>query len=485
MKTGKGTLLVKNAILTYGLMLAHGIYAQTYTTLHNFTVGAGGSSPDDGLLLSGNTLFGTAYFEALDNRSAVIRGTVFAMSTDGTAFTNLHTFPPYDEMTPTNSEGNGPIAGLTLAGSRLYGTTVAGGNFGNGTVFAINTDGTGFTVLHDFNSSTEGSDVRGRLVLSGDRLYGTAGAGGSAGSGTVFALSTNGTGFTVLHTFTGGNDGASPYGTLTLSGNTLYGTTSFGLVAPVSGTVFSLSVDGTGFKVLHTFTTSPTNSDGTALLAGLIVCGNTLYGSASRGGSGGNGTVFAMNTDGTGFTILHNFTATPRQSPGPGSLPATNSDGAFPHGELILSNNTLYGAAYGGGSWARGTVFAIKTDGTGFTVLHNFNASSDGGAPNGGLVLSGNTLYGTAPAGGSSADGTIFGISFSPEPTIIPSGPNVIVSWPTNYAGFDYTGYAVQTTTNLASAIWTTNFSTPVVVNGRNTVINPISGTQQFFRLSQ
>jgi hypothetical protein len=69
--------------------------------------------------------------------------------------------------------------------------------------------------------------------------------------------------------------------------------------------------------------------------------------------------------------------------------------------------------------------------------------------------------------------------------TIIPSATNLILTWPTNYAGFDYTGYTLQSTTNLGSPVWTTNSPTPVVVNGQNTVTNPISGTQEFYRLSQ
>jgi uncharacterized repeat protein (TIGR03803 family) len=272
----------------------------------------------------------------------------------------------------------------------------------------------------------------------------------------------------------------------------MYGTATFGGVAPGNGTVFALNVDGTGFKVLHSFTTPgfagvsfPTNSDGADPRGGPILSGNTLYGLAAGGGSGGSGTVYALNTDGTGFTILHNFTATPRPSPAGGSsLPITNNDGSLPNGELILFNNTLYGTAGGGGSWGQGTVFAINTDGTSFILLHTFKASSDGWGPNGSLILSGNTLYGTAPFGGSSGDGTVFSISFSPQPTIIPSGSNVLLSWPTNYAGFDYSGYALQSTTNLASASWTTSFS-PVVINGRKTVTNSISEAQQFFRLSQ
>src|SRR5436190_22863401 len=58
-------------------------------------------------------------------------------------FTTLHSFSG-------GSDGWGPQAGLILFGNMLYGTTVTGGNPGAGTVFALNTDGTDFTDLHGF-----------------------------------------------------------------------------------------------------------------------------------------------------------------------------------------------------------------------------------------------------------------------------------------------------------------------------------------------
>jgi len=170
---------------------------------------------------------------------------------------------------------------------------------------------------------------------------------------------------------------------------------------------------------------------------------------------------------------------------------------------LILSGNTLYGTtAFGGGSDAptplgtdsraegSGTVFALNTDGTGFTTLHSFTLTSpytngDGANPSGGLVLSGNTLYGTTGVGGRYGSGTVFSILMQPQLTIIPSGPNLVLTWPTNYAGFDYTRYALQSTTSLASPVWNTNLPAPVVVNGLNTVTNPISDALLFYRLVQ
>jgi uncharacterized repeat protein (TIGR03803 family) len=256
---------------------------------------------------------------------------------------------------------------------------------------------------------------------------------------------------------------------LILSTNTLYGTTFYGGTSG-KGTVFAVNTDGTGFTNLHSFTAtypSQTNSDGVLPYAGLVLSGNTLYGTAIDGGTSGLGTVFAVNTDGTGFTNLHTFTG--------------RSDGAFPYGGLNLSGNTLYGTTFRGGSEDNGTVFAVNTDGTGFTNLHSFVAG-DGASPYAGLILSSNTLYGTACYGGGFRNGTVFSLLLPPpQLTIIPSTANVMLTWPTNA-----TGFTLQSTTNLgSSAIWTTNLPSPVVVNGQNTVTTPISGTQQFFRLSQ
>jgi len=80
----------------------------------------------------------------------------------------------------------------------------------------------------------------------------------------------------------------------------------------------------------------------------------------------------------------------------------------------------------------------------------------------------------------------VFSIPLRPQLTITPSGLNLILSWPTNFAGFHYTGYTLQSSTSLgSSAIWITNVLPPVVVNGRNTVTNPVTGTKQFYRLIQ
>ena len=194
-------------------------------------------------------------------------------------------------------------------------------------------------------------------------------------------------------------------------------------------TVFALNANGVGFANLHSFTAPAndsfgfyTNTDGAHPLAGLLLSGGILYGSANNGGTSGHGTVFAVNTDGLGFATLHSF--------------SSGSGGAYSSAGLILLGNTLYGTDYG--NLGNGTVFAINTDGTVFTNYYAFTSAhlndsgiltnSDGANPYAGLIFADNTLYGTATGGGSSGNGTVFSLSFAPQLTITSSGTNVILT---------------------------------------------------------
>jgi uncharacterized repeat protein (TIGR03803 family) len=400
----------------YGTVFKVNTDGTGFTNLHSFTAMSGplhtdsdGANPQAGLALSGNTLYGTTA-----NGGSSSDGTVFKVDTDGTGFANLHSFTATFGLSRTNTDGANPQAGLILSGGTLYGTAYNGGNAGNGTVFTVSTDGTGYTVIEHFlGYPTDGGHPRAGLTLWGSTLYGTTYAGGSPGYGTVFKVNTDGTGHLVLKNFTL-SDGANPNAGLTLSGSTLFGTAS-SVLGSGWGAVFKVNTDGTGFTNLHSFTATSglhnTNSDGANPAAALALSGSTLYGTAPNGGGSGNGTVFKVNMDGTGFTNLHGFTA-------PSGLSSTNGDGANPAAGLALSGNTLYGTSPNGGSSGSGTVFRVNTDGTGFTTLHGFTAMSglsntngDGANPAAGLALSGSTLYGTTPNGGSSGSGTVFRVN--------------------------------------------------------------------------
>ena len=475
--------LLPALIAALALLPARPAAAQTFTTLHNFTTdpspytNSDGAHPD-GLTLSGNILYGTAGAGGISGQ-----GTVFAIIPGEMSFTNLYDFTMTayadGETEIVNSDGAGPNGGLILSGGTLYGTAFGGGTNGSGTVFAVNTNGLNFRTLHHF-SNPDGVRPEAGLLLSGSTLYGTTYGGGNGGSGIVFAINTNGMGFTNLYSFSAeatnalgiytNLDGAHPLAGLILSGNTLYGTALAGGTNGF-GTVFSVSINGTGFTTLHTFSaiSGPlsTNSDGASPCAGLLLAGNTLYGTAEFGGTNGTGALFSVSTNGLGFKNLYSFSISVNYGP--------NSDGANPQGGLILSSNILYGTARNAGTNGNGTVFSINTDGTGFTTLHNLKASDDGSYPYTGLILSSNTLYGTASFGGSGGSGTVFSLALAPatapQITINLSGTNVILTW-------SEPGFTLQSATNLAAPVWTT-------ISGQNTVTNPLSGTQKFYRLSQ
>ena len=497
----KNILAAPAGLLLLCLLAANG-KAQTFTTLHSFTATSGsegysGTNSDGffvfrGMLLSGNTLYGAA-----QAGGEAGWGTVFALNTDGTGFRVLHSFAATSGTngaysSGTNRDGAFPNGGLILSGNTLYGMAQAGGRAGWGTVFALNTDGTGFTNLHNFTATSgsagggvgansDGAYPLDGLLLSGNTLYGTAQCGGSTGWGTVFAVNTDGTGFTVLHTFTattgstGGDginaDGANPVGGLILSGSTLYGAALQGGSAGY-GTVFALNTNGTHFTTLHTFTDG---SDGGYPWDALILSGTTLYGTAAVGGSSGSGTVFAVNTNGTAFRNLHSFTG--------------GSGGTRPRAGLILSGNTLYGTAlYSSASSGNGIVFAVNTNGTGFTILHAFAVPrNQEGNPAPELALSGTTLFGASFGDGAYDHGTLFSLAYpTPQLTILPSGPNLNLAWPSGVAGFSYSGCTLQCTTNLGSpTTWCAVACTNAIVNGQNTVTNAVIGSQMFFRLCQ
>lgn len=83
------------------------------------------------------------------------------------------------------------------------------------------------------------------------------------------------------------------------------------------------------------------------------------------------------------------------------------------NGDLTLLGSTLLGTTTGDGSFGSGTVFQIKTNGTGFAVIKEFTGA-DGSGPTGGLTLSGSVLYGTTSGGGSLSNGVVFALDLSP-----------------------------------------------------------------------
>jgi len=368
--------------------LATAAQAQSFSVLHSFT-DSEGRGPNGSLAISGSTLFGTNRLGGANDS-----GTVYSLSINGSTIQTLHSF---------TSVGGGyqPYGGVTLSGTTLFGTTISGGSANNGAIFSLNSNGSNFQILRSFLSNgIDGSTPFATMTLAGTTLYGTARDGGNNGRGTVFSINTDGSGYQTRYAFAANaSQGANPTASLTLAGSKLYGTTTAGGTNGI-GTVFSLNLDGSGFSLLYSFAGS-----GTILPNDLTVSGSTLYGTAYAGGPTSQGYVFSLDSSGSNFQMLHAF---------------SGSDGANPTGGLTLVGSTLYGTTSSGvASTANGTVFSLATDGSAFTTLRSYGGNATNGArPSGDLLLSGGTLYGVTSSGGAVGNGTVFSQTV-PEPTSI------------------------------------------------------------------
>jgi uncharacterized repeat protein (TIGR03803 family) len=276
----------------------------TETVLYAFTGGNDGANPVGSLVFDkvGN-LYGTTWKGGADGA-----GVVFELAPGGTE-TVLYTFTG-------GNDGNGPQAGLVMGKKGvLYGTTSSGGSANDGVVFELAPNGTE-TVLHNFTGGLEdGMEPNyGSLIMDkAGNLYGMTFEGGASpckhtgytGCGTVYEVAADGT-ETVLHSFAGGTaDGYAPYGALTEdSAGNLYGTTAGGGTFTIGGTVFKLAPDGTE-TLLYSFTGG---TDGATPAGGVLLdkSGN-LYGTTFAGGTGAeDGVAYKLAPDGT-ETVLHSF----------------------------------------------------------------------------------------------------------------------------------------------------------------------------------
>lgn len=288
------------------------------------------------------------------------------------------------------------------AKGNTYGTTLntdgANGGTGFGVVYTVSPTGA-LSVLHTFAGAPgDGGNPLTGVIHSNGVIYGATTSGGNStkctgGCGVVYTLSPSGE--TVLHNFSGGNDGAGPVGRLIIDGSkNVYGVTQFGgntACAQGCGIIFEVTAGGKEI-VGHRFT----GRDGQYPLSGLLLSGSIAYGTTSQGGAFGFGTVFSIDITGK-VTTLYNFQG--------------GTDGAGPAGTLVQDRaGNLYGTTYNGGESTKcsagcGTIFKISTTGK-ESVLYRFSGGGDGANPLGNLVidLDGN-IFGVANTGGIGSPG--------------------------------------------------------------------------------
>ncbi len=425
------------------------------------------------------TQFPASALRSSPRASAFARALVVALAMVAMPSAHAQTYHILHSFTGAG-DGGYPQAGVTIdRAGNLYGTTASGGPYQyNGTVYELKPHNGNWTLdtLYNFGSGgrDDGAVPYAGVVFGPDgSLYGTTSGGGSSGDGTVFKLSPPARECqnvscswteTILHSFMGGGDGATPYyGSLTFdpAGN-IYGATSAGGANNLGpchhggcGTVFELSPSNGGWNetIIHAFG----GADGDFPLSGVVLdqAGN-VYGTTSLGGQNlcdntPCGTVYELSySAGSGWaeSFLFSFSLAEGDTPD-GGLTFDSSGNLY--GTTSNDEATVFKLTPSGGSWtyslaynlggtddqygprdtlvmdaagnlygttveqyAVGTVFKLTPSGDGtwtYTVLHAFEGS-DGEFPIGGVAIDPNgNLYGTTSAGGLYGNGVVWEIT--------------------------------------------------------------------------
>ena len=398
----------------FQLVLPTGSTAATVQPVYVFTGGATGDGSTATLAVdAAGDLFGT-----FPDSGTYGHGLIFELVPTTTTTPYTYTFDSFYSFQPP--EGTAPTAQMTLgADGNFYGTTQSNGTGLDGTVYVYNPK-TGVTsTLHNFTgqgtTATDGSTPLGRLVEATPGVfYGTTSAGGTGNEGTIYRLNTatdaatgaiTGTVILLYSFTTSTTSGFGPQAGLTLAADgNYYGTANRGGTSS-DGTIFQFNP--TTLAVIPVANFNGTN--GSQPVAGLILAKDgTLYGTTSQGGTFANsndddeadgGTVFRFDPAASALTTLVNFNGT---------------DGTEPISALLQgADGFLYGTTSAGGANGLGTVFQVDPATGLFTTLVNLNPAT-GASPQGALVQTGDgNFYGATAADGTSGHGTVF--QFNPN----------------------------------------------------------------------
>lgn len=400
----------------------------TLNTLVDFPIDDG--QPEVGVIIGpGGVLYGTNW------RGGDVYSLTPPSSGRGWAYGNLYTFPTIwvgsagYSVSPNNlaMDRNGVLYATNFSGGILTGPC-AHPLVGCGSVYSLTPPAPSggswtFTDIYEFTGGDDGAEPGGGVVIgSGGVLYGTTDVKGSAGLGTVYAMTppaSAGGAWTqvTIHTFTGPPDGSLPEGTLTIASNgVLYGTTCNGGTAQ-RGTVFSLTPPTSpggewSETVLYSFiggTGGSVPNGGVLLGPGDVLYGSTRYGGASNGGVVYQLTPPAQSGGSWTETVLHSFHLVGKFGIAPGPL-------------VLGPNAALYGVTQRGGTYYQGSVFALTPPASAgsawnFLTIYSFDAPG-GNSPYSGYwtppealaVGAGGLLYGTTYFGGTTDDGIVFSL---------------------------------------------------------------------------
>ena len=352
--------------------------AQTFTTLFNFTGHDGGSSQSP-LILQNDVLYGATMAGGKGGYGG--DGVVFSFNLKTNEETVIHAFRQ-------THEGLGSY-GVTWSNGVLYGTTWGGNGVGNGSLFEVDPVTGHLNILFQFsNEEKTGWTPNIAPIVDGDDIYGTTTNGGSNYGGVVYKFDlTTGT-ETILHSF-GGEGGDLP-NALILHDGALYGTTLFGggagcAFAKGCGALFKIDLTTRAYTLLHSFAGQP---DGASPM-GVMFHGRYIYGVTQSGGRRDKGLLYRIDPNTKEENRLFNFQGGPKP-PRPNSA-LTYHDGAL-YGTAGERSGIRDCANNGTGC---GAAFKYDLATNTLTTLYRFTGKKDGGLPLSGLLNDKGTFYGT------------------------------------------------------------------------------------------
>ncbi len=393
-------------------------------------------------------------------------GAIFNTSINGNGSRALHLF--------SGADGTEPFSGLTLAmDGNYYGATYGGGSSNFGVLFEISPGGV-YTVLHEFTGLDDGwAPAAVPIQASDGSLYGTT-LGGSVSDGIVYKYSPSTGMFTTIFSFN--PDGSQGYQIeaplIQGSDGNLYGTTEFGGTSNC-GTVFELSLAG---SLLQSYS-FPCGTGGQILYGPVVQAsdgnfyGTTFYGgNITRGGEcqGGCGTIFKLS-DGV-VSILYNFSG-------------YSNDGAFPEWGLTEgTDGNLYGSTERGGRYGLGTLFQISTSGQ-YKLLYSFPVQV-GAEPSSVLLQHTNgSFYGTLFNNSTYRQGSLYSLDMGLGPFIALVRYTGRIGQPVQILGQGLTGSTAVTVNGVAATsfkVVSDTYMTAVVPTGVTTgpvVVTTSTGT--------
>ena len=346
-----------------------------YTELFSFDSNAFGSYPFGSMVESGGKLYGMT-----NGGGNNFSGVLFEYALLTNTYNIQHHFDP-----DITGGGASPLGCPIVSDGKLYGMTSSGGTAGFGTLYEYTIIGGPYIVKVNFDSAPLGSSPEGSLIKSESNWYGMTRSGGNSNEGSIFKYDPSGPGtLSALHHFSG-SDGGSPSNSMVLYNGYLYGMTSQGGTNN-GGVLFQYNLTTATYTVKYNFATGSTPK------GSLLEWNGVFYGLSSNGGSG-NGEIFKYDPMNNIYTTLHAF---------------DGAEGAFPNGDLVQLNGILYGMATTTNT-DPGVLFQYDPVALEYDVVHFFAGGiNDGASPYGSLVSLKGRLYGMTRDGGDSDKGVIF-----------------------------------------------------------------------------